>query len=50
MYNNRTSNITGVLGATLGLPAAAQSPFGNASCHINDNLIVDAEPIDIHIL
>jgi hypothetical protein len=45
MYNNRTSNITGVLGATLGLPAAAPSPFGNASYYINNDLIISAVPI-----
>jgi hypothetical protein len=44
MYNNWTSNITRVLGATLGLPAAALSPFGNASCHINNDLVISAEP------
>jgi hypothetical protein len=44
------SNITGVLGATLGLLAVAPSPFGNASCHINDDLVISAEPTDIHIL
>jgi hypothetical protein len=50
MYNNWTSNITGVLGATLGLPAATRSPFGNASCHINNDLVISAELTDIHIL
>jgi len=37
--------MTGVLGAaTLGLLAAAPSPFGNASCHINNDLLISAEP------
>jgi hypothetical protein len=37
--------MTGVLGAaTLGLPAAALSPSRDASCYINDDLIVSAEP------
>jgi len=37
--------MTGVSGAaTLGLPAAAPSPYGNGSCHINDNLVVSTEP------
>ncbi len=44
------SNITGALGATLGLPAVALSHFGNASCHINDNLVISAELTNIHIL
>jgi hypothetical protein len=45
MYNNWTSNMTGVLGAaTLSLPSATSSPFGNASCHINDDLLISAEP------
>jgi hypothetical protein len=43
-YNNWTSNITGVLGATLGLLVVALSPFGNASYHINDDLVISAEP------
>ncbi len=50
MYNNWTSNIIGVLGATLSLSAAAASPFGNASCGINNDLVMSAEPTDIHIL
>jgi hypothetical protein len=33
------------LGATLGLPAAAPSPFGNASYYINNDLIISAVPI-----
>jgi hypothetical protein len=37
--------MTGVLGATLGLPAVAPSPFGNASYHINNDLVISAEPI-----
>jgi hypothetical protein len=41
--------MTGVLGATLGLPATASNPFRNASCHINDDLVIGAEPTDIHI-
>ncbi len=49
MYNNLTSNMIGVLGATLGFPAGAPSPFGNASCHINNDLVISAEPTDIHI-
>lgn len=32
MYSKLTSNITGLLGATLGLPGAEVRPFGNASC------------------
>jgi hypothetical protein len=32
-----------VLGATLGLPAGAPSPFGNASCHINDDLVISVQ-------
>jgi len=43
MYNN------GVLGATLGLPAAAPSSCGNDGCYINDDLVINAEPTDIHI-
>jgi hypothetical protein len=39
----------GVLGATLGFLAVASNPFGNASCHINDDLVIGAEPTDIHI-
>ncbi len=42
--------MTGVLGAAiLGFLAAAPSPFGNASCHMNNDLLINAEPIDIHI-
>jgi hypothetical protein len=44
------SNIIGVLGATLSLSAAAASPLGNVSCHINNDLVISAEPTDIHIL
>lgn len=33
MYSKLTSNITGLLGATLGLPGAEVRPFGNASCN-----------------
>jgi len=37
--------MTAVPGAsTLGLPAVASSPSRDASCHINDDLIVSAEP------
>jgi hypothetical protein len=31
MYSKLTSKITGLLGATLGLPGAEVSPFGNAN-------------------
>lgn len=31
MYSKLTSNITGLLGATLGLPGADVRPFGNAN-------------------
>jgi len=34
MYSKLTSNMTGLLGATLGLPGAEVRPFGNASCQI----------------
>jgi len=32
MYSKLTSNTTGLLGGTLGLPGAEVRPFGNANC------------------
>lgn len=33
MYSKLTSKITGLFGATLGLPGAELRPFGNANCY-----------------
>lgn len=36
MYSKLTSNTTGLLGATLGLPGAEVRPFGNANLRCNN--------------
>lgn len=43
MYNKLTSNMTGLLGATRGLPGVEVSPLGNANCS-------DREKENHHIL
>lgn len=50
MYSKLTSNITGLYGATLGLPGAELRPFGNANYteryKINNNYnIMDSESV-----
>lgn len=37
MYSKLTSKITGLFGATRGLPGAEVRPFGNANCSVHYN-------------
>jgi len=49
MNSKLTSNITGLFGATLGLPGAETRPFGNANLWCNIYRIKNAEKVRISV-